>query len=275
MSYNSLAWSIGFERHLNRVFGASRAHFVQVVLLLIRRELKVKYAGSLLGYLWSMLNPLLSMLVISFVFSHFVRDIDNYPIFVLSGIIFWNMASFALVLGTNSIVANTSLIRKIKLPGWVFPSVSLGTASVNLSLSLIPYSLLYLVSGASPTVNIFLFPLALLLFVIFLGGLVMTLSTLNVFFRDVSHVLEPVLGLVFYATPLLYNRNSKAIPPEFANLLLLNPFTHFIETLRATLYEGRAPSLTQWATAGSISFVSALIGTIVYKKAKNKIIFKL
>lgn len=263
------------ESALERVFGPERAHFVQVVVLLILRELKVKYAGSFLGYLWSMLNPLLTMLVVSFVFSHFVKGIPNYPVFVLSGIIFWNMTSQSLVLGTHSIVSNGSLMKKIKLPGWIFPSVALGTAMVNLILSLVPYSVLYFASGTRLKPSVFEFPIAFILFLGFLGGLILTLSVMNTFFRDVGHMLEPVLGLFFYATPLLYTRNSPAIPAGFSDLLLLNPFTHFIEALRATLYEGVPLSAVQLASMVGLTSASLAIGAFVYKKNKQKLIFQM
>ena len=250
-------------------------HFVSIIALLVKRDLHVKYRDSILGYLWSMLNPLLTMLVITMVFSHFVRHIDDYSLYVLSGLLFWNMASLGLFLGASSIVSNATLMRKIKIPGLVFPFVALGTSGTNLLFSLVPYTVLFIFFGLDVPAQIYLFPLLLLVFVIFLSGLILMFATLNVFFRDVSHVMEPVLNLVFYATPILYDRNSDMVPDHIATLLLLNPFTHFIEAFRAVIFKSQPITLSSVAIMVVLAGVSLTFGLFLYRRYRSQLIFHL
>ena len=257
------------------VITPERIQYLRVVGLLVRRDLKVKYRGSFFGYLWSMLNPLLFMLIISFVFSKFMKGIPNYNLYVLSGILCWNMANHSLVGGTHSIAGNGHLMRKIKMPIWVFPCVPLGTALVNLVLSLFPFFIVMLWTGILPTWNLLALPIVIALFSVFLLGIALALATVNVFFRDVGHVLEPLLQLTFYATPIIYDRHRQGISESFYSLLGLNPFTQFIEAARSCLLGGiDQPDIT-FAKLVGLAALSLIVGTWSFKKAKTKIIFNL
>ena len=263
-------WDLFRERH------ARHFHYLQLVNFLIRRELKVKYRGTILGYLWSMLNPLLTMTVISLVFSRLMRGIPDYNIFVLSGLLIWNVALGTIISGTNSIVANTHLLRKVKMPIWVFPLVSLGSSLTNFLLSLLPFAVVFAFSDRSLDLQILLVPILIIMFALFLTGISLTLATLNVFFRDISHVLDPVLTLVFYATPIIYDRHSDIIPEKIAKILGYNPFTHYIETIRACLYgSSEPPSLESIAITVGLAIISMLTGYWVYKRKRAEILFNL
>lgn len=255
---------------------AGRVKYLDLVAVLVRRELKVKYRGSVLGYLWSMLNPLLFMAIISVVFSFLMRGIENYNLYVLSGILFWNMVTVSLNLGTSAIVRNSSLLQKVQVPTWIFPVVPAGLGVTNFALSLIPYTLIYVYSGRALPEQLWLLPLLFLLTLIFVGGLSIGLSVLNVFFRDVSHVLEPLLTLTFYATPVIYDRHASAIPDYVRELLLLNPFTHYVEAFRAAMFGGSyGVSLGEIALLATMSAVSMGAGLVIYKLNRKNIIFYL
>ena len=260
---------------LQRFIGPQRIHFLSVVVMLVRRELKVKYRGSVLGYLWSMLNPLLFMLIISFVFSHFFKSIEFYNLYILSGILVWNMTTLTLNVGVNSVVANAALLKKVKIPHWVFPFVALGSALVNFLLALIPYTIIYLWSGKPLSSQIFLFPIVLALYSVFLCGVVMALSMLNVFFRDVGHVLEPILSILFYATPILYDRNNQNIPQKISTLLGLNPIARFFEAFRATLFGRGVLHILDFGILFLISVIVLAVGIFIYKQGKAKVIFNI
>jgi ABC-type polysaccharide/polyol phosphate export permease len=252
-----------------------RLHYLELVSLLVRRELKVKYRGSLLGYLWSMLNPLLFMVIISVVFSFLMRGIENYNLYVLSGILFWNMVTLGLNLGTTSIVRNTPLLQKIRIPIWVFPVVPAGLGVTNFLLSLVPYFLVFTFSGRPWPDQIWLAPFVVAMILIFLASMAVTLATANVFFRDISHVLEPLLTLAFYGTPIIYDRHASNIPEKIRELLALNPMTHFVEAYRATVFGG---SSVNWSELGIIAMFTAgsvTLAAITYKSNKNKIIYNL
>lgn len=255
-----------------RRIGAVRLHYLSIVWMLVRRDLKVKYRGTVLGYLWSMLNPLLFMSTISVVFSHLVRGIPNYSIFVLAGILFWNMVSITLIAGTGSLVGNAHLIQKIRVPMWVFPMVPLGSSLTNLALALIPYSIVCLVLKVGFSSQVFLLPIVLFILAVFLTGISLGLASLNVFFRDVAHVLEPVMTLLFYATPIIYDRQSASMPENISSILSLNPFVHFVEAFRSTMFPGATP--ITWMQIGllvGMAGVSLALGGFVYKRVKTKI----
>lgn len=264
-----LSWIVSYLDRKNLT------HFLQFAVLLIKKELKVKYRGSFLGYLWSMLNPLLTMLVISAVFSKLVRGVEHYSLYVLSGLILWIMTTSAITLGTNSLVGASSLLKKIKVPYWIFPLVSLGSSSVNLIFALFAYLSIHLILGHEFQAQIFLLPLVFLSCFFFLFGIILALSCLNVFFRDISHVLEPLLQLVFYATPIIYIRESEHIPENIQNILLLNPMTHYVESFRACLFGGKEILSNDLLLLLSFTTISCITGLFVYKKTYKKIIYKL
>jgi ABC-type polysaccharide/polyol phosphate export permease len=214
------------------------------------------------------------MLTISFVFSHMMKGIPNYNLFVLAGILTWNLASIAIIGGTHSISNSGHLVRKIKMPIWVFPLVPLASGGVNLILVLVPFLVILYSSGNSLGIGILALPLVILLFAGFLLGAALSLSTLNVFFKDVGHVLEPVLQLIFYATPVIYDRHNPNIPEYAARLLNLNPFTHYIEAMRSCLVYGKFPDAVEFLIMSISSGVSLTSGFVIYKRTKKKIIFK-
>lgn len=251
-----------------------RVKYLDLVALLVRRELKVKYRGSVLGYVWSMFNPLLFMIIISIVFSFLIRGIENYNLYVLSGILFWNMVTLSLNMGAGAIVRNGPLMMKVRVPVWIFPVVPAGVAVTNFVLSLIPYAVMYAFSGRAVPEQLWLAPFLFVLTLIFLAGLSVTLSVANVFFRDVSHVLEPLLMLTFYATPVIYDRNSPQVPEFARDMLGWNPFTHFVEAFRAAMFGGPyhvTPGETGLLVAMATG--SILTGLWIYKANVKKLIF--
>jgi ABC-type polysaccharide/polyol phosphate export permease len=223
-----------------------------------------------------MLNPLLFMAIISVVFSFLMRGIENYNLYVLSGILFWNMVTVSLNMGTSAIVRNSALLQKVKVPTWIFPVVPAGLGITNFALSLVPYTLVFLYSGRAMPEQLWMLPLLFVLTLVFIGGLSIGLSVLNVFFRDVSHVLEPLLTLTFYATPIIYDRHASAIPDSVRQLLLLNPFTHYVEAFRAAMFGGAyRVSASEFALLTVMSLGSLLLGVLIYKTNRKKIIFHL
>jgi ABC-type polysaccharide/polyol phosphate export permease len=257
-----------------RISIEERFHYLSLVAMLVRRELKVKYRGAILGYAWSMLNPLLTMLVITMVFGHLTRGIPNYNLFVLSGVLTWNVTTQTITLGTQAIVGAQGLLKKVKLPIWIFPMVPLGSSATNFALSLIPYTIFFMFSDLPLPADFLLFLPVFLTFVAFLCGVSLLLSCLNVFFRDVGHTLDPIMALFFYASPIIYDRHSDMIPENIALLLGFNPFTHFIEAMRVALYGGQL-TLKKYAIIFSLACLALGVGILTYKKVKTKILYNL
>lgn len=253
----------------------NQAPYLRLVALLVKRELKVKYRGSVLGYLWSLLNPLLYMIVLSAVFSQLVRGIENYSLYVFTGILMWNMTSMSLSLGAVSIVNGGSLLRKVRLPAWVFPVSSAASSSTNFFLSLAPYALLAIYFQAPVNSSVLLFPLVLIAYFGFVLGLSMLIAVANVFFRDVGHVLEPVLTIAFYATPIIYDPKLIAMPRVVEFMLSLNPFGFYARAFRATLMGYGHIDFRLIATLYFCAFVSLLAAFIAYKRSTGRIIYHL
>lgn len=221
------------------------------------------------------MNPLLSMLVVALVFSHLVKGIPQYHLFVLAGVLTWSMCTVSIVGGTHSLVSGGHLLRKVKIQAWIFPTVPVGMAGVNFCLSLVPFVLLSVFSGNWPTWSWLLLPVLVAILLAFLLGLALILSTANVFFRDIGHVLEPLLSLAFYGTPIIYDRKSAQFPEWVQTLLAFNPFTHFVEVFRAALLPHQTLRLEQLGICVSLAFASLTVGAIFFKKSRNNFMLEL
>jgi ABC-type polysaccharide/polyol phosphate export permease len=248
--------------------------WLSLVALLIKRELKVRYKGSIIGYLWSMLNPLLTMSILGFVFSHIMRfKTDNYSLFLLVGVLGWNFFSQSISMGTASMVNNASLMKKVKVPCTIFPAASIGSCLVNFLLALVPFFIVSAVLAGGVTPTTALVPLFLLPYGIFIFGLALLLASLNVLYRDVQHLLEPLLSMVFYGTPIIYP--MEALPENFRFIVGLNPLVYFIEALRNLMYAGELPSRMTILIMLGCAFLSFTLGSIVYAATKEKFIYRL
>ena len=245
-----------------------------LVLLLVKKELKVRYKGSAFGYMWSMLNPLLYMCILAFVFSHVMRfKTENYTLFILTGILAWNIFLQGVVLGTASIVNNASLLKKVRVPATIFPAASVGSCLVNFLLAMIPFIVISVVITHSVPVFLALVPLVLLPYAVFVFGIGLTLGSLNVLYRDISHMLEPLLNMVFYATPIIYP--PETIPERFRWLLNANPIATYIKVIRSLLYERTLPDAGSVGLIILFALVSLGCGLFTYSRTKNKFIYRL
>ena len=238
----------------------------------MKKEIKIRYRGSVLGYLWSMLNPLLMMSVLTVVFSHIMRNnINNYPLYILSGVICWNMFSHSIHSGIQSIISHGYLLRKVSVPSWVFPTAYVSTACLNMTLALLPYLIIAFITGHRIQATIIQLPFIIILFALFIEGLVIALSSLNVLFRDISHVTEPVLQLVFYASPVIYS--LELVPNKFHWLIQANPLFYFLEGFRSCLHIAPFLSLGHWTILSCLSLSSLLLGTTIYQKLEKQFIY--
>lgn len=256
----------------------ARAHaartWLDLVLLLVQRDLRVRYRGSVLGYLWSMANPMLYMTILSFVFAHLVRfKVEHYAAFILSGILGWNLFQQSLAIGVNSVVGNGALLRKVKVPATIFPASSVGSVVVNFLLALGPYVVIALVSGVKLTGWFLLLPFVVLPYLLFIFGIVLFLCTLNVSFRDVGHVLEPLLTMIFYATPVFYPLDQ--LPDPYRGIIQLNPLTHFIGEIRRVIFFGEPPAPDVYALLWAMAALSLVLGTLVYRKSRDQFVYNL
>ena len=211
---------------------------------LVRKELKVKYKNSALGFVWSLLNPLLYLVVFYVVFTYFLpAGVPKFPIFLLAGLLPWNLFSNGLGGGAGSIVGNSSLVNKVYFPREILPLSTVGANLVHFFLQAIVLLLALVVAqrGVDPG-YVWLAVPALLVLVLLASALAIFLSCINVYARDTQHLLELILLAWFWMTPIVYQWGLPAKKLEEAgwssSLLLLNPMTSIVIALQRALYGG-------------------------------------
>jgi len=244
----------------------------QLVGMLVVRELKVRYKRSVLGMLWTMLNPLLLMAVYAVVFATIMRSPQkNFAIFLLSGLLPWLFFSTAVLQGLTSILTNQELIRKVRLPQAVFPLSVVGSNLVNFTLSLVPLLFLMALLGQPFTPALLFIPVGMLVLAIFTSGVTLLFSTFTVFFRDVRHLTEVLLQMLLYLSPVLYDLQILGQRSEwwfraFRLFLRLNPLSYLLPLLRDPVYYGRLPSLPVLGIATLESVLMFSLGFLIFHR---------
>jgi lipopolysaccharide transport system permease protein len=237
---------------------------------LVQRHLAARYRGSALGFLWTFLNPLCLICVYWLVFRFYIRftQVENYTVFMFAGLLPWMWATQALMEGTASISGSGHLITKSLFPAHILPAVTVTTSLINFVLSLpILFALMYF-TGVPLKPTLFFIPLVIFVQSIFLYGLVLLLSSLNVFYRDIQHLLGNALTLLFFLCPIVYPES--VVPAQFKWTIQFNPFAAFISIYQGLILEGSLPSLNQVILLSSISLFSYMLGSMVYSNLREK-----
>lgn len=247
-------------------------HFKQLyryralIAALVGRHLKIRYRGSLLGFLWSMLNPLCLMLVYTLVFKYFIRfdQVEHYTVFVFCGLLPWLWFSSALSEGASSIASSGHLITKSMFPAQVLPFVVVSTSLVNYLLSLPLLFVFMFFSGSSFSLSILLLPFIVLIQFVLLYGLALALAALNVFYRDIQHLLGNLLTLLFFLTPITYP--VSAIPERFRTFLQFNPLAALTSLYHSLIIDGALPSMQDLLIAGLCALLACFVGQQIYQR---------
>lgn len=238
---------------------------------LISRDFKLKYRRSVLGVLWSVLNPLLMMCVLSAVFSFMFRfDIENFPLYLILGNTLFALMADSTTTAMNSIVEASSLIKKIKIKKIIFPCEKVLFQLVNYCLSLIAVAAVMLYFHVFPTVNILFLPLLLLYVLLFSTGVGLLLSALVVFFRDIGHLWGVVITAWTYATPLFYP--VSILPDWMMSAMNFNPMYHYVTYMREIALWGQTPSLQENFICLAMALVALALGLVVFRKLEKKFI---
>lgn len=253
--------------HISAVW--SRYQFL--IRQLVSRDFKTKYKRSILGYLWSFLNPLLTMTVQYIVFSTiFKSTINNFPVYLLSGIILFNFFTESVGQGLTAIVGNASLITKVYVPKYIYPVTKVISCSINLVISVIPLLLVTIITGTRITTAILCLPYVFICLLLFCIGMALFLSTTMVFFRDTEY-LWGIASLIWtYATPLFYPENI--IPAQFRFVQTLNPLYHYIRFTRTILINGVVPEPRAFAICLLSALLTCAAGTAVFKRFQDRFV---
>ena len=242
--------------------------------LLVSNSVKTRYKRSALGVLWTLLNPLLNTLVLAVVFAQLFRfQVNNYPIYILVGLVFWNFFAQTTTQAMNTLIWGSSLLKRIYIPRTIFAVAVLGNGLVNLLLALIPLAGIMLVMRHPFTLALLFLPVSILLMAMFTLGLALFLSTLAVFFADVVEMYGILLTVWFYLTPIIYP--LEVVPERFVPLLRLNPMIVMLDLFRVPLYAGALPDPTTLALAAALSIASLLVGWLFFTRRVDEFAYRI
>lgn len=240
----------------------------ELIKNLVVSDLKVKYANSILGFAWSMLNPLLMMVVLYFVFSSFYHTQENFVLYILTGLLTWRFFTIGTASGLGSIVGKPSLVTKIYIPREILP---LSTTLSSLISSILEFCVLVpllFVFGVGLSPTILLFPVLLAFYFLIVYGSVLILSSLFVYFRDLNNIWDVVIQVGFFACPVMYPLTQ--IPSKYLFYYNLNPLTRIIGMYRDIFLTGTIPSLSDFAIVLIFGVVLVIVGTMVFKKLSRR-----
>lgn len=248
---------------------ASRYRFLLNQLVI--RDFKTRYKRSVLGVLWSMLNPLLTMCVQYLVFSNLFKwDVDNYAVYLLIGTVTFNFFSEATQAALSSITGSASLITKVYVPTYVFPVAKVLSSCINLCFSTLALYLIIFIQGIPLNVYHLLIPVLYVALILFTCGFGLILSALMVYFRDIQFLYGVVIVLWMYLTPLFYP--VSIIPENMMPIYSLNPMYQYVTFFRTLVLDGTMPPLAQFAWCFGYSVVFMVIGLLVFRKLKRNFI---
>ncbi|MEM7480135.1 MAG: ABC transporter permease [Acidobacteriota bacterium] len=239
---------------------------------LVLRDLKVRYRRSVIGFLWTMLQPLLMMIVMQLVFSAIFRfKISNYPVYALAGILFWNFFSQSIVTAMNSLRTNATLLTKLPVPKAVFPVASILSGVVNLILALPPLLLLLIATGHPLRPSLLFMPVAVLLAGLFTLGAGLLLSPLAAFFSDVVELVNVFLTLSMYLTPIFYPMSI--VPEQWVWVVRFNPIRSVLEVFRDPIYLGKIPPMSHLGVTLAITVFALVVGILAFRRSSDRIAF--
>lgn len=245
-------------------------NLLSLITVITKKEFKVRYKGSFLGYLWAIVHPLMFAFVFYIAFKIVMKvQIENYTIFLISALFPWQWFSGAIVLSSTSYLANAQIVKKTNFPRYILPLSNILMESMHFVIS-IPVILFFLyVYDIQPNYLMILVytPLLMFLQIMFMFGLSLIFSSVNVFLRDTERLLSVGMLLWFYVTPIIYS--IELIPSEYSQYMSLNPMIPFVESWRHLFIEGTIE--TQYIPSMIISgLTTMLVGTFVYNKLKYK-----
>ena len=233
----------------------------------VKKEIRGKYKGSILGILWSFINPLLQTLVYTIVFSFIMRNtMDNYLIFIITGIIPWNFFITVISQGTNTILVNGGIVKKVYFPREILPISITTSGLVNFFISCVIIMAFVIGSGIGLSWLIIFLPLVAIIQYIFTLGIIFILSAVDVYIRDTEYIVNFILNMAFYATPVLYTTDMFK---SYEWILNLNPLTHILNGYRDIFYYQQLPDFQALGIIALLSIVLCFFGYKIFKKLER------
>ena len=239
---------------------------------LVSKDFKLKYRRSVLGVLWSVLNPLLMMLVLAAVFTNVLKfgDIPNYPLYLILGNVLFSLMADSTSSAMGSILESAPLIKKVRVAKMIFPLEKVLFQLVNFAISLIAVVIVMVFFRIAPTVNLLFMPILLVYMLLFCSGLGMLLAALAVFFRDVCHLWGVIITAWTYATPLFYPINL--LPEWMQRAEVFNPMWHYVSYFRDIVMYGTWPGIRENLVCLGMALATFAVGFLVFKASEKKFI---
>lgn len=248
--------------------------FAPVIQNMVVQELRVRYQRSVLGFVWTLLNPIMMMITQTLVFSQLLnRGARDYAVYLFAGMVPWGLLSGTLNESAFCIILNEGLIRKVYVPKLVFPLVRLFVNLTTVTLSLTAMFLMLVPLGARFSPAMLALPVVLVLFAAFTLGLGLIVATANTFYRDCSHLVGVFLQAWYFATPIMYPLEQ--FGPEARWRFWLNPAYPLIRMFQVIVHDGRWPDLVTFGMSAAIASAALGVGYAAFKSNEDKLIFRL
>lgn len=234
----------------------------------VKKEIRGRYKNSILGVMWSFLNPLLQLAVYSVIFGALLSGGDpTYPIYICVALIPWTYFTTAITQSSFTIIGNGDIIKKVYFPREILPISVVTSGAVNFMISTIIILAFVIFSGVGLSWYLLLYPFVLLVQYVLLLGISFIVSSITVYFRDLEHIIGIVLLAAFYGTPIVYKLEQ--LPANLQIIMQLNPMTHIINGYRDIFYYHQMPNMKILCILLGLSIVLTIIGYFIFKKLQK------
>ena len=238
---------------------------------LVKQDISGRYKGSFFGFLWTLLNPLLMLLVYSLVFQFiFKSDIQNYPIYLFICLMPWNAFANTIATGTTCVSNNASILKKVYFPREILPLYIVISNTIQYFFSSVIIFIALLVSGVGISWYALLLPVIVLIQAIFSLGMIMILSATNIYVRDVQYMMNPIMMIWMYATPILYSISM--VPEKYIKLYRLNPMVGIMEAYQSILYNKVLPDWSNLLSIFLVSIIFLVAGILIFNKLQKRFV---
>jgi ABC-2 type transport system permease protein len=248
--------------------------YKNLIVQMVRRDLVTRYKRSVLGVAWTMLNPLGTMLVLTIVFSQIMKQGPGFPAYILSGLLAWTFFSSSTSDAMTNLISGVVLRQRVYMPSTVFAITAIGNGLVNMVLSLVPLLLVMVIVGVPIRWTMLFLPIPMLILACFALGIGLLLSTLAVYFRDITAMYSIILTAWMYLNPIIYPENL--LKPEFSFWLShLNPMWEIIRIFRMPIYDGIIPTFQILWPAATVALVVLVIGWVVFTRKADEFAYRI
>lgn len=235
----------------------------------VQKEIRGKYKKSFLGIFWSFLNPLLQLAVYAFIFPIILKNNqENYVMFLFVALIPWTFFTTSITQGTDTVVQNGNIVKKVYFPRTILPISVVTSGAINFLISTVIIIIFAFVTGVGVSPYLAFYPLILIVQYLITLGIVLILSSVTVYLRDLQHIIGVFLQVLFYATPIVYSPDT--IPAKFSIILTLNPMSHIITAYRDIFYYHEMPNLQVLAVLFIIGIAICMIGYAIFSKLEKR-----